>query len=160
MALALTIRKARLTDVEAVVELWKELLDFHKAIDPFWSRSRTGHKTFAEYLTKECIGADRRRAWLAQAGQRTVGFAMGAIEDYPPCLRIKQYGLLECLVVTKSWRNKGVGEKLVKRARRWFADKGMTRIEVRHAAANTLAGGFYAGLGFEPYLTTVFTQIE
>jgi GNAT superfamily N-acetyltransferase len=135
-------------------------MDFHKAVDPIFTRSRGGHKAFAEYLRKEYIGGDRRRAWVAQAGQEVVGFCLGVIEDYPPVLVLKQHGLLEALGVGKRWRGKGVGEKLLKHARKWFCEKGMSRLEVRYSAANELAAGFYARMGFRPYLKTLFMELQ
>jgi GNAT superfamily N-acetyltransferase len=134
-------------------------MDFHKALDPVFARRRSGHKAFAEYLSKEYIGGDQRRAWVAQAGQDVVGFCLAAIKDYPPLLVVKQYGHLEVLAVAKRWRGKGVGEKLVKRARRWFCKKGMSRVEVRYSTANELAAGFYAKMGFRPYLATTYLEI-
>jgi GNAT superfamily N-acetyltransferase len=159
MSQRVTIRKARQGDVGAVVELWKELMDFHKALDPVFTRRRGGHKAFAEYLRKDYIGGDRRRAWVAQAGQEIVGLCMVVIEDYPPVLVLKRYGHLEVLTVAKNWRGKGIGEKLLRRARRWFCEKGMSRVEVRHSAANDLAAGFYVRMGFRPYLKTLFLEL-
>ncbi|MHC4619221.1 MAG: GNAT family N-acetyltransferase [Planctomycetota bacterium] len=155
----MTIRKARQGDIGAVVELWKELMDFHKALDPVFARSRGGHKAFAEYLRKEYIGGDRRRAWVAQAGREIVGLCMAVIEDNAPVLVLKQHGRIEGLVVTKKWRGKGIGEKLLRRARRWFREKGMSRVEVHHSAANDLAAAFYVRMGFRPYLKTLFLEL-
>jgi len=159
MSQRVTIRKARQGDVGAVVELWKELMDFHKTVDPVFTRRRSGHKAFAEYLSKEYIGGDQRRAWVAQVGQKVVGFCMAVIEDYPPVLILKRYGHLEVLAVTKRWRGKGVGAKLLRRARKWFCEKGMSRVEVHYAITNELAAGFYAKMGFRPYLETVFMEL-
>ena len=66
MAKKVTVRKATVKDIPAAVELWKELMDLHKALDPVFTRRRGGHKAFAEYLRKEYIGGDRRRAWVAR----------------------------------------------------------------------------------------------
>lgn len=159
MSRRVTIRKVRQGDVGAVVELWKELMDFHKALDPVFTRRRGGHTTFAEYLRKEYIGRDRRRAWVAQAGRQIVGLCMAVIEDYPPVLVLKRYGHLEVLAVAKQWRGKGVGEKLLRRARRWFCEKGMSRVEVHNSTANELAERFYAKTGFRPYLRTLFLEL-
>jgi GNAT superfamily N-acetyltransferase len=159
MAKKVTVRKAALKDIPAIVELWKELMDLHKAVDPIFTRRRGGHKAFAEYLRKEYIGGDGRRTWVAQAGEEVVGFCMGVIEDYPPLLVLKQYGLLEVMAVTKRWRGKGVGQKLLRRALRWFCEKGMSRVEVRHSAVNDLAGRFYSRMGFRPYLKTLFLEL-
>jgi GNAT superfamily N-acetyltransferase len=159
MAKKVTVRKVAVKNIPAVVELWKELMDLHKALDPVFTRSRGGHKAFAEYLRKDYIGGDRRRAWVAQAGQQIVGLCMAVIEDYPPVLVLKRYGHLEVLAVAKQWRGKGVGEKLLRRARRWFREKGMSRVEVRHSAVNDLAAGFYVRMGFRPYLKTLFLEL-
>jgi len=85
---------------------------------------------------------------------------MAVIEDYPPVVALKQYGHLEVLAVAKRWRGKGVGEKLLKRARRWFCEKGMSRVEVHCSTANELTAGFYAKLGFRPYLKTFFLELQ
>jgi len=159
MAREVIIRKAVPADVPAIVELWKELMDFHRAVDTVFTRRRSGHKAFAEYLSKEYIGGDHRRAWVAQAEQNVVGFCLAAIKDYPPVMILKQYGHLEVLSVAKRWRGKGVGKKLLKCARRWFCKKGMSRVEVHYLSANELAAGFYAKMGFRPYLETVFLKI-
>jgi GNAT superfamily N-acetyltransferase len=126
-------------------------MDFHKALDPVFTRRRGGHKAFAEYLRKEYIAGDRRRAWVAQAGRQIVGLCMAVIEDYPPVLVLKRYGHLEVLAVAKQWRGKG---------RRWFREKGMSRVEVHHSAANDLAAGFYVRMGFRPYLKTLFLELQ
>jgi GNAT superfamily N-acetyltransferase len=158
MAKKVTIRKATVKDLAAVVELWKELMDLHKAMDPFFARRRGGHKAFAEYLRKDYIGGDRRRAWVAQAGQEIVGLCMAVIEDYPPVLVLKRYGNLEVLTVAKNWRGRGVGEKLLRHALRWLCKKGMSRVEVRCSAANEPAMEFYTRTGFRPYLNTLFLE--
>jgi len=159
MAKKVAIRKARVKDIPAAVELWKELMDLHEALDPVFTRSRGGHKAFAEYLRKEYIGGDRRRAWVAQGGHEIIGLCMGAIKDKPPALRLKQHGQIEALVVTKKWRGKGVGEKLLRHALRWLCEKGMSRVEVCHSTVNDLTGQFYLRMGFSPYLKTLFLEL-
>jgi GNAT superfamily N-acetyltransferase len=160
MAKKITVRKAAIKDIPAAVELWKELMDLHKAMDPFFTRRRGGHKAFAEYLRKDYIGGDRRRAWVAQAGNQIVGLCMAVIEDYPPVLVLKRYGNLEVLTVARNWRGRGIGEKLLRHALRWLCEKGMSRVEVRCSAANEPAMGFYTTTGFRPYLTTLFLEVE
>ena len=159
MRAKVTIRKVRAKDVPSIVELWKELMDFHKAVDPVFTRCRGGHKAFAEYLSSEYIGADQRAAWVALAGRKVVGFCMAVIEDNPPVLVLKQHGQIEALAVTRRWRAKGVGARMVKRARKWFSEKGVRRIEARVAKANKVSTAFWAKIGFSPYLETVFLEV-
>lgn len=159
MTNAVSIRKATAKDIPAAVELWKELMDLHRALDPLFTRRRGGHKAFAEDLRSQYVRSDRCRAWVAQTEGEIIGLCMAAIEDYPPVLVLKQHGQIGALVVKKKWRGKGVGEKLLRRALRWHRAKGMSRVEVRHSAMNDLTGRFYVTMGFRPYLKTLFLEL-
>jgi len=159
MAVKVTIRKATTKDVSAIVELWKELMDLHKAVEPFFSRSRTGHKAFADFIAKKRLASENAYVCVAAAGKDIVGYCMANIEKYPPVLQIKEAGRIENLAVTKKWRNKGIGQRLLKKVRKWFSEKGVCRIEVRVSIANKSATRFWAKMGFKPYLETVFLEI-
>ena len=63
MASEVIIRKAVDADVSSIVELWKELMDFHKERDKIFSRSAAGHESFADYLrshiSKSCLSGTK-----------------------------------------------------------------------------------------------------
>mgnify|MGYP001550985115 CR=1 FL=1 len=44
------IRKATAKDLHAIVDLWKELMDFHQARNPYFARSEDGHKAFSQFM--------------------------------------------------------------------------------------------------------------
>lgn len=47
------IRKAELSDLTEIGDLWIELMDYHKELDPFFTRSPQGAELFKEYLSKQ-----------------------------------------------------------------------------------------------------------
>jgi len=49
----LTIRKAKPSDLAEVVELWKELMDFHSNLDPFFTQSKDGSDNFLKWVEKQ-----------------------------------------------------------------------------------------------------------
>ncbi|MCP4262956.1 MAG: GNAT family N-acetyltransferase [Planctomycetes bacterium] len=158
MAREIIIRKAVAEDVSSFLELWKELLDFHKELDPFFSRSATGHERFAEYLIKNMQSEDSCVV-VAVDGNDMVGYCMAAISKYPPVLEKEIYGEIDSIVVTEKYRRNKVGERLINEIRKWYCEKGINRIEARVSTYNKAAREFWAEMGFKPYLETVFMEI-
>jgi hypothetical protein len=45
-------RQAIEKDIPAIVELWKEFIDFHKIRDSFFSRSKEGPENFGKFIAE------------------------------------------------------------------------------------------------------------
>lgn len=152
------IRKAVVEDIPSILELWKEMMDFHKERDRIFSRSETGHEGFAGYV-KGLIASETSHVVIAETDKEITGYCLAMIEPYPPVLEMKEYGLIQDIAVTKKYRRYGIGQKLLEEARNWFSEKGIRRIEARVATTNTISTGFWAKMGLKPYLETVFAEI-
>ena len=109
----ITIRKATIKDVPAIVELWKELMDFHKKLDPIFTRAKSGHEKVSEYLTQHIDGNDFC-VFVAVDGKNPVGYCLIKISDYPPMFEKQQYVELSNMAVTQKYRHRGIGKKLIK----------------------------------------------
>ena len=53
------IRRAVVDDIPSVVELWKEMMDFHRERDSFFSRAEAGHDEFAGFVRENMDDGDR-----------------------------------------------------------------------------------------------------
>ena len=157
MAREVIIRKAVAEDVLPIVELWKELMDFHKERDKIFSRSVTGHERFADYLTGH-ISKENSCLFVAESGEDIVGYCLVYIEKYPPVIELKEYCLVQDIAITERYRRKGIGKRFLKEAQRWYCEKGIHRVEARVSTYNKAARGFWAEMGFKPYLETVFME--
>jgi GNAT superfamily N-acetyltransferase len=158
MTKEITILKATTKDVPAIVELWKELMDYHKKLDPLFTRSTSGHKRFAEFLIHH-INSNDSRVFVAMDGKNPVGYCLIKISDYPPVLEKQQYGELSNMAVTKKYRRCGIGKRLIKKVCQWCAKRGISRIEARYSTANQPTAEFWAKVGFRPYLETTFLEV-
>jgi N-acetylglutamate synthase-like GNAT family acetyltransferase len=154
----IVIRKAVVKDVPSVLELWKELMDFHKELDRFFSRSATGHKQFAEFVTGH-IKNENSCVIVAEHNGNLVGFCLATISKYPPVLKLKEYGEILGMAVSGKCRQRGIGARLLKALRQWFLKRGIKRIEVRFATANKVAERFWTKMGFQTYLKTASLKI-
>jgi N-acetylglutamate synthase-like GNAT family acetyltransferase len=154
----LIIRQATVEDVPSILEIWKELMDFHKELDPLYSRSATGHEKFAEHLVKYIQG-DESCVFAAIDGEDLVGYCMATISMYPPVLEKQEYGEIDNIVVTERYRRSRIGESLLGEVRKWYREKGIDRMEAKVSKFNRVSTSFWAKMGFKPYMETVFLEI-
>ena len=154
----ITIRKATTGDIPAIVELWKELMDYHKKMNALFTRSAAGHKQFAKYLKKH-IHSRNFLVLVAADGKRPVGYCLSKISKYPPVFKKQKYVDPFDLAVTEKYRRRGIGSRFIKTVRQWCAKRGISRIEARYSTENEAAAGFWAKVGFCPYLKTTFLEM-
>lgn len=148
------IRAARSEDVGAIIELWKEFIDFHGVRDTAFKRSPEGHELFDAYLRKN-IASERWLVLVAVENGRLIGYCTATVAEYPPVLERGRYGFIQDIAVTECCRGQGVGTRFVTRAELWFHRQGVTRIELHVASTNEVSQAFWNRLGFKEYLRTL-----
>jgi len=153
----ITIRRADVKDVPSIVELWKEMMDFHKERDQIFTRTVTGHEGWIEFVTDHMSNEDSR-VLVAECDGQIVGHCLALISENPPVLTTKRYGLFKELAVTANHRRCGIGESLFKEAVKWFEEHGIKRIEVRVSMHNKLSTAFWRKMGLKPYLETLYME--
>ena len=151
------LRKATLKDIPAIIELWKEMIDFHKDRDPFFARAVDSEKVFGQFLEKN-INSETACVYVAIIGGTIVGYCQGMLEKHPPVLTETDYGQVLDFAVAADYRKTGVGERLCRALQGWFVLKGVHRLEVRHSEFNEVASSFWAKMGFKPYMRTLFKE--
>ena len=152
------IREAVMEDVPAIIGIWKELMDFHKELDAFFSRSATSHERFAEFLTSNMEKEDSC-VLVAADGEHIVGYCQATISKYPPVLIKEKYVEIFDMAVTEKYQRQGIGRMIIDALRRWYADKDVDRIELKYLTANKSAKEFWTKMGFQPYLNTAFLEM-
>ena len=153
----LTIRKAKPSDLFYVVELWKELMDFHRNLDPFFIRSKDGSDNFLKWVEKQ-MEIEDAELFVADVSGKIIGYSKIQISEYPPVFEKKQYGMISDVVVAKKYRRQGIGKALFDESKKWFTGKGISRIELRVANVNPVAQGFWEKMGFKSYMTTMYKE--
>lgn len=148
------IREATSRDIDRLVDLWAEHVDFHARLDPRFERGRGSEAGFAEYL-REGIERDDFLLLVAELGGGVVGFLNGELSSFPPCFVQRAHGLINDMAVSPRWQRRGIGTDLLQRAMAWFGEKGAPTVEGRVLMANPLAMGFWAKAGFEPYMQII-----
>jgi len=153
------IRSATLRDIPDIVRLWEELMDFHRERDPFFTRARNGSDLFRRFV-EENVGNDAACVLVAVAEDGIVGYCQAMIDHHPEVVAEPDYGQILDFAVTASHRHTGIGSQMFEALCKWFRKEGLRRIEVRHSTCNDLAGQFWPKMGFQPYMRTLFMELE
>jgi GNAT superfamily N-acetyltransferase len=151
------VRRAQEAEIPAVLELWKELMDFHAARDAHFTRAQDGHRSFGDYLRQHLAAG--AFLTLAEGEGKPIGYCLAMKAKYPPVFRDVDYGFITYLLVTEAWRRRGVGQALLREALDWLAGQGLRRIEVRVAVSNEAGERFWRREGFRPYMEVYCLEI-
>jgi GNAT superfamily N-acetyltransferase len=155
---AVVIRLANRRDIPDIVRLWEELMDYHRELDPFFTRARHGADLFRRFLEQN-LENEAACVLVAQAEDGVVGYCQGLMEQHPPLVMESDYGQVLDFMVTASHRHTGIGRQMFEALCKWFRREGVRRIEVRHSTFNALAARFWPQMGFKPYLQTLFMEL-
>jgi ribosomal protein S18 acetylase RimI-like enzyme len=97
---------------------------------------------------------------VALDGTKVVGFSLAELRGPSPGYKRDQYGIIDTTAVTESYRRKGIGEKMVREAMKWFQLKNVDRVELETAAENLVANSFWQKQGFTVYRHRLFKGIK
>jgi ribosomal protein S18 acetylase RimI-like enzyme len=149
-----TVRDATPNDVDRVVALWGEHVDFHAVCDPRFLRRAGSEDGFAQHLRSHLGKADYLLL-VAEIDGDVVAFLNGELLQYPPCFADRDHGFIDNMAVSSQWQRRGIGTALLERAMAWFSAKGVPAVEGKVLLSNPLAMGFWRKTSFQPYMQTI-----
>ena len=152
------VREATQQDIPAVVELWKQLMDMHKELDPCFALKAGAEGAFAQWVGENIAGEDGHVV-VAELDGQIVGYSQARVIVNPPVLELQRYCQLHDCFVAADMRGKGIGRLLTASIRDWAAANDLKRIEVRHSVRNPGAGAFWLKVGFQPYLARLYMEL-
>ncbi|MGC8873515.1 MAG: GNAT family N-acetyltransferase [Chloroflexia bacterium] len=148
----LVIRQGRTADLDEVLRLWVQMVDYHARLD-----SRLRMRTDAEGLEgmraylESCLESDDSRLFVAEAAEHPglVGYLLAHIRAISPLAIPPTCGYISDLCVDEPMRRQGVGRELVRVAQDWFRKQGQTQLRLSVAAANAAGQAFWRAIGFQ-----------
>jgi GNAT superfamily N-acetyltransferase len=141
--------------IPELLELWKELMDFHKDIDVRFPMKDDAVSIFKDHL-KTKVDSEESLVVAAIDNGKITGFAIAGINTYPPIFQKNTYGIIDTMVVSANYRKKGIGEKILIRIFEWFDSRNTTRIELSVASLNQVGYSFWRKHGFEDYVHRLY----
>jgi len=154
----MNIRKANTSDKHRIAELFKEMVEFHSQNDPIFTLKASGHVYYSDWFIEQ-IENDSAYPLVAEADGMVVGFSLSFLQKYPATWLHDNYGEINDISVTRAYRRKGIGTKLVNKTIEWFKSKGIKRTEVKIAISNEVSSNFWRKIGMTSYLATMYINI-
>lgn len=160
------IRKAMLSDIDQIFELYFEFHEFHaKNISNYLARmGKPDDQTNSELVKtlSEIIEGEQSSIFVAELSGHLVGLLEIYIrQDDESNRNIKhhRYGYMQSLVVDEQYRGKDIGKLLVEAAHKWARSKGADeiRLDVWEFDAGPL--GFYERLGYSTIKRTLAKEL-
>ncbi len=136
--LDLVVRRARVSDVESLVDLLKELFSIEEDFE------------FNEALQTKgllcLLQEEGGHVLVAECGRRVIG--MCTMQVLISTAEGGRVGLIEDMVVSQDFRRKGVGKALLDEMRKISGEKGLRRLQLLADSQNELALKFYNKTGW------------
>jgi len=142
------IRRMTAGDHGAVLRLWLELVDHHRALDPDYPPVPGLASSLAREIER-AARLDTCRVWVADAEGTIRGFAIAEIEEGRQGDPPERGGCwIHELYVEPDFRQRGFATALVQKAEAFFAEHGGLRTAVRVESHNRASYRFWQRRGF------------
>jgi len=135
-----TVRLATEADVDTLVALALELaktLHYYTIPQPEESLRHA----------RQALADARETIFVAEVGGRVVGMCHLTLRQ--PISEHAPVALIDELIVTAEFQDRGIGKRLIEQARVFALKRGCIELEVGTAAENTSACAFYRAVGFD-----------
>ena len=147
----IAVRRAVWSDLDPITQLWKELFEFHVALDSRFALAEDAERHWRTRVAHQ-LNDDNWRVLVADDRDTLLGFIIGVIREMPPVVREKYEGYIEDAVVTRLAQRRGIGEQLYHGLEGWFRERGIKVIGLSAAVANPAAQAFWHKMGFTDYM--------
>jgi ribosomal protein S18 acetylase RimI-like enzyme len=146
------IREVNAADYENLFDLFDEIDSLHRDNLPRRFKKANGPAREKGYFLG-LIENENHGLFIAEMGEKLVGFAHVIINDAPPFPIVvpRRFAILDSIVVKASYQKHGVGKMLMDKMQAWAIDKGATSIELNVYEFNENAISFYEKLGYRTF---------
>ena len=138
MTLSFMIRKYQPADRKQCRSLWKELTEWHREI---YQDPTIGGENPEDYFDKHLDKVGHEHIWVAVHDSKVVGLT-GLIDE-------EEEAEIEPLIVNKTYRGKGIGEKLIEKVVSESRKMGMKFLCIKPVARNVKTIRFLYKRGFK-----------
>ena len=151
------VMPARNSHLSEILDIWKEFMDFHEDLDPFFTRKEDAHISFSTHL-HDSLQSEDIQILVAVGKGKVIAYSIAEIHQHAPVLEKRTYGFISDLAVRPDYRRKGTGALLLSEMLAWFKSKGLSRIEVNVVVKNMVALSFWKKHGFQEYMHILYLK--
>ena len=142
------IRKARLEDLEVLLQFEQGIIEAERPFDPSMKTER-----FHYYDIKAMLNRDDCIIVVAENKGTIIGSGSARVLNGKPYNNYNAYAFLGFMYVHPAFRGKGVNSLIIDALKQWANDNELSEIRLQVYSENTSAIKAYEKAGFKPILT-------
>ena len=147
-------------DVKGVIELQKELMEYHSKIDEIYRSDNKAVESFRRWF-KRSIKNEKTMVVVAKTDDgKIVGYFMGIVYKPRPEINAKRAGFITNAYVKSEHRGTGLGKKMFEELLVWFKKKKAEFIELNVDSRNVTGMHVWEGMGFKEYMRRMRLKIK
>ena len=155
------VRRAQTSDLPSLGKLGALLVEAHHEFDPrrFLAATRGTAAGYASFLSTKLKDPDTA-IFIAEVNTKVIGYAYAAVQGYDYQSLRGPAGVLHDLIVDPQYRNRGIGELLIKAAVEYLKARGAPRIVLSTAEGNRAAQRLFTRMGFRRTMVEMTRELE
>jgi ribosomal protein S18 acetylase RimI-like enzyme len=156
------IRPGTEKDLPAMLQLWREMMDFHARLEPRFRplSAPAGEQAWAKFVSDDVFGKKDWCILVAESRGELVGQIIGLVRDQYPVFEPELFGYVSDIVVHPRARRNGIGQALFDALVAWFRERRARHIELRVAHNNPASQAFWRAVGCTDYMDTLWYELE
>lgn len=144
------IKIANNTHIPGIITVWKEFVEYHSQLDPFFILQDNSDSRFITYIENQ-IHSSKSLLLVGLDDNDVVGYSLAQIKMYPPLFQQTLYGYISDLAVKLEYMRNNTGDLLLAGMIKWFKSKHIERVELQVFSHNKLGNNFWKKHGFKEY---------
>ena len=150
------IRKARLDEMDRLLELWGEFMAQQRGLavdqeDMLPAMRENAEDIVGGYFSRS-IRSRHGLVLVVEEGDDIHGYMLSRIQKNIPVFREEYIGYVSDIYLEEEYRGKGISSGMWMKTGDWFRRKGIEEISIRVLHYNDAAYSVYRGWGFKDYL--------
>jgi ribosomal protein S18 acetylase RimI-like enzyme len=158
----LIVRAARVDDLDEILHLWVQMVEFHMERDPAL-RMRTDAEALESMHTYLRAGLENPDSRLLVAeiphAPGLAGFLFVHIRTVSPLAVPSTAGFVSDICVDNHLRRHGIGRELFLAARDWFRERGQAIVRLNVASTNPVSQAFWRAMGMQELMLVMQAEI-
>ena len=153
------IVRAEEKHVTAIGQLWQEFILFNQSTEPIFVPRINKVSDFEDNLVRRLMKSEDGLVLVALDKGQPVGYSLSEVRRISPNSKRANYGYVDDMAVTASYRRKGIGEKMFLEIMKWYQSKGIEHVELQTIDKNVVANSFWKKQGFNDFMRTLYKEI-
>lgn len=151
-------RSATPDDLDNIMNLWLESLDYHEALDSRLRLDKEAISNVRDFYSNKYF-TDDSILEIAMVDGKIIGICGAFIQETPPVHLERKRGFIDITFVSEPHRHLGIGSHLFEKVLDWLKSRELTKVRLSVASRNQIGINFWKKMGFDGMMQIMELEI-